>query len=217
MSLAAAEALSSAESSVPRSRRTSSLQLVRESVLAARSMALRDGWCLTLRARRRCASRGEGAGSSSDVPLDGVGVAAGSAPSPVSQAFSHSHTGATSRGVTNKAVCSSPRRAACTAASQGTSLARRLLSKGRCAKCAAVKRWWRSRSPANRCSARAVAARLSAIQSPVGSKTEASAASHRYKSRFSSTASNTLMAGGSASVCASSSGMALRRPEPATF
>lgn len=179
-------------------------------------MASRDGWCLTLRARRRCASRVEGAGSSSDAPLDGAGVAAGSVIPPASQAFNHSHTGATSCGVTNRAVCSSPRSAVCTAASQGTSLAPRLLTERRCAKCVVVKRWWRSRSPANRCSARAVAARLSAIQSPVGSKTEASAASPRYRSRFSSTESNTLMTG-VARASVSSSGMALRRLEPATF
>ena len=216
MSLAAMAALGSGSSSVPRSRRTSSLQLISESVLAASSMLLRDGLCSVLRARRRWASVSSGV----SWGLAGVCAAAPDAEISalnVSVALSHSHTGATCRGVTNRGVCSSPRKVACTAASQGTSLPRRLCRAGRWARWAVTKRWWRSRRPAKRCSARAVPARLSAIQSPVGSNTAARAASHRYRSRLRSVRSNTPMCGGSASVWASSSGRALRRPLPATF
>ena len=217
MSLAAAVALGSASSSVPRSRRTSSLQVLMASTLGATSSGLRTFSCSTRRERRR-RSRSCAAGS-----FSGRSVSLGSLPGLLGDvpgaalwpALSHSQTGATWAGVTNSGPWSSPRSAACTAASKGAVSARRLDSLGRCARCACTRLAWRLRRPAKRCSARAVAARLSATQSPLGSNTAASAASHRYRSRLSSRASNTDSSAGRASVSQSSTGMGARRLLPA--
>ena len=102
-------------------------------------------------------------------------AAAGPAP-----ASNQSQTGATSCERTLNVVSTvSPASACCTARSACAARPLRRTGLGRNARWATTNAWWRWVRPGKRCSAARVARALSAIQLPLGSITEAIAASQR--------------------------------------